>query len=175
MEPQPAKHTIISDEHEQSNAAFYLASRFLLETFAANNEVVVVKADSGNFHYDPQMKLQLTGPSIVHITDAKIKESGTQTEISMSGVVESQKTMQCSFTLYFLMKRDVAVIPRRTTLLENVIGKSFIFHVEQSPESLHDSLFDLSLNRINIYGVEYIFGEGRGFLVFGMNEPKITH
>ena len=175
MEPQPAKDTIISDEHEQSNAAFYLASRFLLETFAANNEVVVVKADSGNFHYDPHMKFQLTGPSIVHITDAKIKESGTQTEISMSGVVESEKSMQCSFTLYFLMKRDVAVIPRRTTLLENVIGKSFIFHVEQSPESLHDSLFDLSLNRINIYGVEYIFGKGRGFLVFSMNEPKITH
>lgn len=142
-----------------------------METLSEKNETISVKVASDKFFHDPETRIRSTKPIKVLITEAELAESGTKTEISMSGVVETPGVIGCSYTLYFLMKKDVAVIPRIPTHTENVIGKSFVMHFKNSSENLHDSLFSLSLNRVNARGEDYSLGKGRGFLVFDMNQP----
>lgn len=168
---QIVKHTTILSTHEQPDAAFYLVSRLLLETLAENNEEVTINASSGDFYHDPETRIQSTGSISVVITDASLTESGTRTEISVSGVIERQSTAQCNYTLYFIMERDVAIIPSRTNHLENVIGRALVMRFKQSSKNLYNSLFNLSLDRVNAQGEDYRLGEGRGFLVFAENEP----
>ena len=171
MPLQSTKQTSnFSDDEQPGNGAFYLVSRLLTEVLAGKDETVEIKAKAESVFYDPETKIQATGSFGVQIISADLAESGINTEVSMSGVAETHCAVRHSFTLYFLLKRTVAVIPKKVIRMENLSGASFVMGFEKLSEILYDSLFELSINRIEATGKHYELGKGRGFLVFGNGE-----
>lgn len=156
-----------SDYEQPGNGAFYLVSRLLTEMLAGKDEAVEIKAKAESIFYDPETKIRANGSFEVQIISADLSESGINTEVSMSGVAETHCAIRHSFTLYFLLKRTVAVIPKRVIRMENLTGTSFVMGFENLSEIICDSLFELSINRIEAHGKHYELGKGRGFLVFG--------
>jgi hypothetical protein len=171
LKPQRTSQTTTFSEYKQAwDAAFQMISRLLTETLAENKGQVTIRIAAGNIFHSPLTSIHSTTPLRVSITQAYLKESGTRTEIRVSGLVENQDTIERSYTLYFVMKRHIAVIPSKIITTENIIGRSLVIHLNKSSANLHDSLFHLSLNHVNSHGKDYILGEGRGFLLFDHHE-----
>ena len=138
----------------------------LTEMLREGDEQLIITVKSDTFIYDSGTHLEIRDPVTLLIHRADLKESGFRTEISMLGSMsgEDSKKYPCSF--YFILNRNIHVIPRKRRCIEVMNGKCMTLPVKTSNEKLHDALFHLVLKGVNSGGDYSSLSEGKGYLLF---------
>ncbi len=163
MELQHTKEFALSSDVALS---FDLTSKLLTEMLIEYDKQLIITAKSEGFVYNSIKSLEVADPVNILITSADLTETGFKTEISISGVVKDQMDNSYSFTLYFIMKRNIHTIPGKMLHTKHLDGKYLVLPIMRQSRNLHDSLFNLALEGIDSSGDKYNFSQGRGYLMF---------
>ena len=156
---------------DHADATFYLASNLLSEMLREEEREIVIKAVSGDFYYDSNTAIELPEQTMVEISHAEFSEIGVSSVLTMSGWIPGRIKERYSFSLYFVLKRTLPVIPKIEAHLETICGKTFQMSFSRSSKKLYDALFSLSLDHV---GRSHLgcspFGRGRGYLMFSRQQ-----
>ena len=159
-----------AEEHKTSgdvDSTFNLVSGLVTEMFLEEDKELVIKAKSGEFFHDSNTSVEVADSVKIFISSAGFTETGFRTVITMSGTFKSQYNQKYTFSLYFIMKREIPVIPRKGIQAEKMSGQYLTLSVSPSSKKLYDSLFILTLECLACQKNNRYFGEGKGYLVFG--------
>jgi len=147
-------------------STFNLVCKLLSEVLAdGNDEELLITSKSEDFICDSAAGFEITEPFKDSITGADLNETGLATEVSVSGIIEGTNADRYSFTLYFTMRREIPVIPRKKKHIDNLNRKFPGLSRGGDKGKLYNSIFTLIL-RCADDGDQSPFGEGRGYLVF---------
>lgn len=149
------------------DSTFNLVSKLVTEMFMEEDEELVITAKSGEFFHDSSTSVEVVDPVKIFISSAGFTETGFRTVITMSGTFKSQYNEKYTFSLYFIMKRKIPVIPRKGTHAEKLTGQYLTLSISPPSKKLYDSLFSLTLECLTCQKNSRHFGEGKGYLVFG--------
>lgn len=149
------------------DSTFKLVSRLVTEMFLEEGEELVITSKSGEFFHDSKTSVEVKDSASIFISGAGFTETGFRTVITMSGTVESLRNEKYTFSLYFIMKRKIPVIPGKDTHIEKLTGHYLTLSTAPPLNKLYDSLFSLTLECLNCRENSRHFGEGKGYLVFG--------
>lgn len=150
-----------------ADSTFKLVSRLVTEMFLEEGEELLITSKSGEFFHDSNTSVEVADSAKIYISGAGFTETGLRTVITMSGTLESLRNEKYSFSLYFIMKRKIPVIPGKETQIEKLTGNYLTLATVPPLNKLYDSLFSLSLECLNCREKSRLFGEGKGYLVFG--------
>lgn len=150
-----------------ADTSFNLISRLVAEMFLEEGETLAMTAKAGEFFHDSNTRVDVANSVKIFITKAALTETGFRTVITMSGVFENLYGDQYTLSLYFILKREIPVIPRKRIHVDKLIGQWLTFAVSPAPEVVYDSLFALTLDCQPSGENNSLFGEGKGYLVFG--------
>jgi len=159
-----------TEEYKKSgdvDSTFNLVSKLVTEMFLEEDEELVIKAKSGEFFHDSNTSVDVADSVKIFISSAGFTETGFRTVITMSGTFKSQSDENYTFSLYFIMKREIPVIPRKGIHVEKMTGQYLTLSVSPPSKKLYDSLFILTLECLTCEKNNRHFGEGKGYLVFG--------
>ena len=113
-----------AEEHKTSgdvDSTFNLVSGLVTEMFLEEDKELVIKAKSGEFFHDSNTSVEVADSVKIFISSAGFTETGFRTVITMSGTFKSQYNQKYTFSLYFIMKREIPVIPRKGIQAEKMI------------------------------------------------------
>lgn len=147
-------------------ASFYLVGELLVEVLGRNDETLTFTSESGDFLYDPDSSIPITGSLKKLTTCSEVTETGSKAEISINGVVENEKEEKYSFSMYFSLNRNEPVKPGQYDSIGSAMIDCLSTRFRDTQMILHDALFHLSLIRLKDSGEQCMLGSGRGFLVF---------
>lgn len=150
-----------------ADSTFKLVSRLVTEMFLEMDVELAITAKSGEFFHDSKTRVEVADSVKIGISSAVSTETGLRTVITISGTVESICNEMYTFSLYFVMKRKIPVLPRKGTPMEKLAGQWLILSTAPPFNRLYDSLFNLTLETLNCREDSRHFGEGKGYLVFG--------
>ena len=149
------------------DSTFNLVSKFMTEMFLEEGEELIITAKSGEFFHDSNTSIEVADSVKIFISSAVFTETGVRTVITMSGTFKSQRNEKYTFSLYFIMKRKIPIIPRKGRHAEKLTGHYLTLSFSPPSKKLYDSLFSLTLECLMCQEKSRLFGEGKGYLVFG--------
>lgn len=149
------------------DSTFNLVSKLVTEMFLEEDEELFITAKSGEFFHDSTTSVEVADSVKIFISSAAFTETGFRTVITMSGTFRSQRNEKYTFSLYFIMKRKIPVIPRKGRHAEKLTGHYLALSISPPSKKLYDSLFSLTLECLTCQENSRHFGEGKGYLVFG--------
>ena len=161
------QHTEENRPSGDVDSTFKLVSRLVTEMFLEEGEELVITSKSGEFFHDSKTSVEVADSAKIFISGAEFTETGFRTVITMSGTVESLRNERYTFSLYFIMKRKIPVIPGNETHIEKLIGHYLTLSTAPPLNKLYDALFSLTLECLTCRENSRQFGEGKGYLVFG--------
>ena len=160
----------LTEEYNPSgdvDSTFKLVSRLVTEMFLEESEELVITSKSGEFFHDSNTSVEVADSAKIFISGAGFTETGLRTVITMSGTLESLRNEKYTFSLYFIMKRKIPVIPGKETQIANLTGNYLTLATVPPLNKMYDSLFSLTLECLTCREKSRHFGEGKGYLVFG--------
>ena len=149
------------------DSTFKLVSRLVTEMFLEEGEELVITSKSGEFFHDSNTSVEVADSAKMFFSGAGFTETGLRTVITMSGILESLRNEKYTFSLYFIMKRKIPVIPGKETQIAKLTGNYLTLATVPPLNKLYDSLFSLTLECLTCREKSRHFGEGKGYLVFG--------
>ena len=156
---------------DHADATFYLASNLLAEMLREGEREIVVKAVSGDFFYDSNTAIALPEQAMVEISHAEVSEIGVSSVLTMTGWILGQIKERYSFSLYFVLRRTIPVIPRIEAHLETIRGKTVHLSFMRSSKKLYDALFRFSLDHADpSHSGCSSLGRGKGYLMFSRQQ-----
>jgi len=162
MKPQTSEKYQLTDKVDFT---FDLVSRLVSEMLAG--EELTITAKSGEFFHDSDSGIEVTDSLNLRISNAGLTETGFRTVITVSGRFDNLHKENYTFSLYFIMKRIIPVIPMKEYFIDKLTGTHLKLPISSTSERLYDALFSLTLeNQTRTAGTSR-FGEGKGYLVFG--------
>lgn len=139
------------------NPEFDLICKLLAGVLVDEQEELIVSVKSEDFFYKPTSSLQFTGLVNITIQTLNVKQTGHGTEFTIKARASTHQEKRYFSLFFFLEKRDIPV--------RNIVGKTMLLQFPQTADTIHDSLFSLSLTGKNGQG-SFMIGHGRGFLAF---------
>ena len=167
MELQSLDETFTIHAVEQStNGTFDFVSDILGTVFAGQNEEIHMY--SQNFLCNQNTGVEATGPLRVAFDYDKFIQKEWNIEITISGKLVKEKGRKETFNLYYFIQLDSWL---EFLLQDRHRGDSgtcsLTVPIKKTSKQLSDSVFELTLYRLNGNGQRELLGHGRGYVVFG--------
>lgn len=155
----------VSSYGQACNATFDLVGHLLSETVFESEDGIIVKAGRNSFYYDPDSGIQPGEFVSLKIMDAEISSTVRGTTLALNGLIKSESLAKShTFSLFYFMEWANGERLGFAARSSEMINRRIPLYLFEPSDFLYDSLFQISICRINTHGDFRRVGVGKGFL-----------